>query len=83
MTDLDRRVKAIERHLSRLPPPGGTQPALIVIRGGLPDVLHATAGELRFVCAPDEPLDEFKDRVLDAAAEAGEPFVVIGGLPPN
>jgi hypothetical protein len=35
------------------------------------------------VCAPDEPFDQFKDRVLDAAAEAGEPFVVIGGLPPN
>ena len=55
MTDLDRRVTAIERHLSRLPPRGGTQPTLIVICGGLPDVLHATAGELRFVCAPDEP----------------------------
>jgi hypothetical protein len=83
LTDLDRRVTAVERHLSRLPPRGGTQPTLIVIRGGLPDVLHATAGDLRFVCAPDEPADEFKDRVLDAAAEAGEPFVVIGGLPPN
>ena len=31
----------------------------------------------RFVRAPDEPFDEFKDRVLDAAAEAGEQFVVI------
>jgi hypothetical protein len=83
LTDLDRRVTAIERHLCRLPPRGGTQPTLTVIRGGLPDVLHATTGDLRFVCAPDEPFDEFKDRVLDAAAEAGEPFVVIGGLPPN
>ena len=83
MTDLDRRVTAIERHLCRLPPRGGTQPTLTVICGGLPDVLHATAGDLRFVCAPDEPFDQFKDRVLDAAAEAGEPFVVIGGLPPN
>jgi hypothetical protein len=35
------------------------------------------------VCAPDEPLEEFKDRVLAAAAEADAPFVVIGGLPPN
>jgi hypothetical protein len=83
LTDLDRRVTAIERHLSRLPPRDGTEPTLIVIRGGLPDVLHATAGELRFVCAPDEPLEEFKDRVLAAAAEADAPFVVIGGLPPN
>jgi hypothetical protein len=83
LTDLDRRVTAIERHLSRLPPRDGTEPTLIVIRGGLPDELHATAGDLHFVCAPNEPFDEFRDRVLDAAAEAGEPFVVIGGLPPN
>jgi hypothetical protein len=71
---------------ARPPPRGSADPdrhSASAVCGGLPDVLHATAGDLRFVCAPDEPFDEFKDRVLDAAAEAGEPFVVIGGLPPN
>ena len=77
-----RAGPAIERYLSRLPPRGGTEPTLIVVHGGLPEELQdATAGRLRFVSAPGEPFDEFKDRVLDAAAEAGESFVVIGGLP--
>jgi hypothetical protein len=42
-----------------------------------------TAGDLRFERWPDESPDQFIDRAWLAAADAGEPFVILGGLPPD
>jgi hypothetical protein len=63
---------------------GEGRPTLIKIVGGLPDDdrLHATVGNMRLVCEPDEAPDEFEDRVRSAAVAAGVEFAVIGGLKP-
>jgi hypothetical protein len=74
----------IARRLARMecmppPPPHDGDAQLIRINGGLPDLLHATIGGRRFDAAPDELAAEFEDRMMDTAAAAGEPFVVISG----
>jgi hypothetical protein len=56
---------------------------LIRIFGGLPgnELCYASAGERRFQRQPGEDQATFEDRLLEAALEAGEPFVIVGGLP--
>jgi hypothetical protein len=80
MRDLERRIRQLERDM--LPPAPGW-PTIIQIRGGIPgeDGKHAAVGELRFRRRPGEDQAEFEGRVIEAAIEAGEPFVMIGGLP--
>jgi hypothetical protein len=57
-------------------------PKLIMQRGGLPDTLHASIGPARRLDAsPDEGVDAFCDRALDAASDAGQDFVVVKGGP--
>jgi hypothetical protein len=54
---------------------------VIVITGGLPPEARAAQdGDVRWTRREGETLEAFKARVLAAATEAGEPFVVIGGL---
>jgi hypothetical protein len=75
--DLARRLSHLEDIMGA---PSGC--AVIRIRGGLPDAHgHASAGALRFRREQFESEAAFEDRVLEAALEAGEPFVVFGGLP--
>jgi hypothetical protein len=68
----ERRIVAVERRLL----PSKFVPRLIIVRGGLPDSgpTHATVGGHQMEC-------RFHERVLSAATAAGEPFVVVGGLP--
>lgn len=56
---------------------------VILIYGGLSsDVAgHATVAGKRLIRGDDESFDAFQARAVAAAAEAGEAFVTIGGLP--
>jgi hypothetical protein len=75
--DLHRRLAQLEEIIGA---PSGC--AIIRIRGGLPDADgRASAGALRFRREQFESEAAFEYRVLEAALEAGEPFVVFGGLP--
>jgi hypothetical protein len=57
------------------------RPQLIMIYGGLPgDGLRATVGDRYLEAEPDELLEDFKERVIETAAEVRVPFAVIGGL---
>jgi hypothetical protein len=57
---------------------------LVRIRGGLPDVpYHAQIGAHCLLPLPGESDADFLDRALDAAAELGEAFVVVGGMMPT
>jgi hypothetical protein len=42
---------------------------------------HARAGVLRFWQEPDESREAFEARAVEIADAAGEPLLVIGGLP--
>jgi hypothetical protein len=76
--DLQRRMQQLEQALQL---PVANQPQLIMIYGGLPgDSLHATVGHLFLEAEPDELLENFKERVIEAAAEVRVPFAVIGGV---
>ena len=74
--NLLRRLSDLERaHL----PPGCT---VIRLYGGLPFLPgHASAGDLRFWQGPDESREDFEARAIETADAAGEPLLVIGGLP--
>lgn len=77
---IERRLAAAERRLNPLVPPIKE----IMILGGLPgshDPTFATAGDLRWERAPAELFPAFRARAVAAATAAGEPFVVMGGLP--
>jgi hypothetical protein len=79
MNTLWRRVRRIEEELFLLP--DGDPPALIRMAGGLPNVLHATIGpNLRLDSMLGESQADFEARALDAATDAGKPFVVVAGL---
>jgi hypothetical protein len=82
ISSLRRRIRRLEEELFL--PPDGDPPLLIRVTGGLPEgkdaelVLHATLGHAgRLDSLPAEPLNVFESRALDAAAAAGEPFVVV------
>jgi hypothetical protein len=74
--DLSRRLADLERVYR---PAGCT---VIRLQGGLPFLPgHASAGTLRFRQAPDETREAFEARAVATADAAGEPLLVIGGLP--
>jgi hypothetical protein len=54
-----------------------------IFAGGLHcgDPTHATAGDLRWDCAPGELFADFKARAVAAAKAAGERFIIVGALP--
>ncbi len=77
MNNLRRRIARLEDIL-------GSQSGIQIIRinGGLPDEDdHVSVGSLRLQREPRESRAAFEYRVIDAAIEAGQPFVVFGGLP--
>jgi hypothetical protein len=77
---LRKRLTAIERALNPTPP----EVSVIRVYGGMSDgdsPLRASAGSQVFTLAEGETEDAFTDRVVRAAREAQESFVVIGGLP--
>jgi hypothetical protein len=75
--DLHRRLAELER-MVRSPPTCD----VIRIHGGLPSLGgFARAGSLRFWQEADEPREIFEARALEIADAAGEPLLVIGGLP--
>jgi hypothetical protein len=83
LTDLDRRLIHLERYIARCRP-GGHEPLLIRVSGGLPGELrHASAGGLWLERQPGETLEGFETRALGLAREVGAPFAVVGGLPPD
>jgi hypothetical protein len=61
----------------------GAGPQVIYISGGLPGAEQfAQAGPLNFVRDVGEDTDAFIDRCWTAAFCAGQPFLIVGGLPP-
>jgi hypothetical protein len=75
--DLHRRLSRLEREL-RLPPTCD----VVRLSGGLPNFGgHARAGALRFWQEADESREAFEERAIETADAAGEPLLVIGGLP--
>jgi hypothetical protein len=73
-------VKRLERGGG---PPGGDEPVLIRIRGGLPcSPYQAQIGPRCLLPLPGEAEGDFLDRALDAAAESGEAIVVVSGMMP-
>jgi hypothetical protein len=74
-------VKRLERGGG---PPGGDEPVLIRIRGGLPcSPYQAQIGRRCLLSLPGEAEGDFLDRALDAAAEFGEGIVVVSGTMPG
>jgi hypothetical protein len=73
---LRSRVTALENRV------GGTSKAMGIVRihGGTPQPLNATAGEHVWHCGPDESEELFELRVTAAAAELGEPNLIIAGM---
>ena len=79
LRSLRDRLTRIEDELDGGGGDGGDGNGLTVIR--ITGDQHAKAGDLYFQREHDESLPAFEARIWQAAADAGEPFVVIGGLP--
>jgi hypothetical protein len=85
--ELARRLEALERRMNaerisgQLPPESPLR--VVVVSGCLPpgEPLWGAAGSHEWLRGPREDLDAFADRAAAAAREAGEPLLVIGGLP--
>jgi hypothetical protein len=74
------RLEAIERQLRRKP--GAGMFTILEITGGLPGpISFAYAGGHRWDRAEGEDFDAFVRRSADAALEAGEMAMNVGGLP--
>jgi hypothetical protein len=81
MRNLFRRISRLE-HGGDPPPPDRTEPVLLRIRGGPPDMPYRAEVGLRcLVPFPSEAEADFLDRALETAAESGEPYVIVSGLP--
>lgn len=86
MTTIDslrKRWAAVVRRRRARGLRGDTGAAMrVTIEGGLPcEPWWAYAGELRLYRDGAETFEEFAARCLDAAREAGERLLVVGGLP--
>jgi len=84
---LTRRLEALERRMNAEQPSGTLPPGgplrVVIVSGCLPpgEPLWGAAGSHEWLRGPGEDLDAFADRAAAAAREAGEPLLVIGGLP--
>jgi hypothetical protein len=74
------RLEAIERMMRARP--GAGMFTILEISGGLPcPVSHAYNGDMRWDRADGEDMDAFIRRSADAAIEAGQMSLNVGGLP--
>ncbi|MET4801413.1 hypothetical protein [Bradyrhizobium sp. LB11.1] len=83
MSDIEKRLAAIERKLNmRLAPDGKPPFRILLIEGGLPGPINfAYAGETRWERDDSEELEAFVQRTAQAALAAGEARLNVGGLP--
>lgn len=83
MSDLEKRVAAIEHKLNLQRTPDGKPPfRILLIEGGLPGPINwAYAGESRWERDDGEELEAFIQRTAQAALAAGETRLNVGGLP--
>jgi len=75
---LAHRLAALERRSSP------SDPELIIVHGGVPGSRGATTttiGGQNLQCGEEEPIGAFHKRCIAAAREAGQAFVILGGLP--
>jgi hypothetical protein len=77
---IEKRLRAVEQRINAKPGSASCAFRIVIIEGGLGEILWSYAGELKWRREPGEELDTFFERSANAAREAGEPFLVIGGL---
>jgi hypothetical protein len=87
MTDISRRLEALERRMNAERPsgtlPAGVEFSIVCVEGGLPpgDPLFAMAGGHEWFREPGEDLLAFAERTARAALALKETALMIGGLP--
>jgi hypothetical protein len=75
-----KRLEAIERQMRRKP--GAGMFVILEVTGGLPGpVSYAYSGDMRWDRAEGEDFDAFVRRAANAALEAGQMALNVGGLP--
>jgi hypothetical protein len=80
-SDFKRRIAAIEKRMNATNP---QHPPfrILLIEGGMPGPINwAYAGQRRWKRESEETLEQFTERSVLAAKEAGETSLIVGGLP--
>jgi hypothetical protein len=77
---IEKRLRAVEQRINAKSGSASGAFRIVIVEGGLGEILWSYAGELKWRREPGEELDAFIERSAIAAREAGERSLVIGGL---